>query len=261
MLAPADFVFIGRREAGDEAAVAVADSNGCAAGTGAEAAKFAALLELIERDATARWWYGRRARRSVALEDLDAAIPALADFVTEARQRGTRVFDITTDLGVPVFAAMSADHAGHAVALGFAAKPSATEAVLSAVTEMLQMEFSLAMAQAEPDASPHWARWIKEVTTALPPLDAHFPLDADRLLEEHTPITLNSALGACEKAGVGVWFADMTRDEIGIPVFRALSTELCHYKPRFGRARLRAPDPHDLAAAARDAEGQVPLLV
>jgi ribosomal protein S12 methylthiotransferase accessory factor len=126
---------------------------------------------------------------------------------------------------------------------------------------MLQMEFSLAMAQAEPDASPHWARWIKDVTTALPPLDARFPLDAARLLEEHTPITLNSALGACEKAGVGVWFADMIRDEIGIPVFRALSAELCHYKPRLGRARLLAPDARDLAAAARDAEGQVPLLV
>jgi ribosomal protein S12 methylthiotransferase accessory factor len=261
MLAPADFVFIGRREAGDEAAVAVADSNGCAAGTGAEAAKFAALLELIERDATARWWYGRRARRSVALADLSAAIPALADFVTEARDRDARVFDITSDLGVPAFASMSADHAGHAVALGFAAKPSATEAVLSAVTEMLQMEFSLAMAQAEPDASPQWARWIREVTTALPPLDACSFWDAALFIEERSAITPGSALEACEKAGVGVWFADMTRDEIGIPVFRALSTELCHYKPRFGRTRLLAPDPHDLSAAAPDAESQVPLLV
>ena len=35
------------------------DSNGCAAGATAEAAKLAALLELIERDATGIWWYGR----------------------------------------------------------------------------------------------------------------------------------------------------------------------------------------------------------
>ena len=47
--APADFVMIGRREPGDENAVAIGDSNGCAAGVSAEAAKTAALLELVER--------------------------------------------------------------------------------------------------------------------------------------------------------------------------------------------------------------------
>jgi ribosomal protein S12 methylthiotransferase accessory factor len=42
----------------------------------------------------------------------------------------------------------------------------------------------------------------------------------------------------------------MTRLEIGIPVVRALSTKLCHYKPRFDRTRLLAPDALDLCPAA-----------
>ena len=260
-LAPADFVLIGRREAGDVEAVAVADSNGCAAGSSAEAAKFAALLELIERDATARWWYGRRARRSIALGELCEAMPSLAAFASEARDRDARIFDITTDLGVPAFAAVSADPDGTGIALGFAAKATRGDAVVSALTEMLQMEFSLAMARAEPEASPQWTQWIAEVTLATAPLDAGLHRDAESFIAETAPVTLNAALDACEKSHTGIWFAEMTRAEIGAPVFRALSTELCHYKPRFARARLLAPDRRDLAAAAANAASQVPLLV
>ncbi|WP_459853900.1 YcaO-like family protein [Dongia sp. agr-C8] len=265
-LAPADFIFIGRSEVGDEAAVAVADSNGCAAGETAEAARFAALLELIERDATARWWYGRRARRSMTLEQLSAGLSgdaqsAIAMLASGRGDRRNRVFDITTDLGVPAFAAASAAPDGRGVALGFAAKPSQAEAAMSAITEMLQMEFSLAVAQAEPDAAPQWREWIEKATLAMPPLDAELASDDPCFTTETAPITLASALEACTRLGVGLWFADLTRPAIGIPVFRALSTELCHYKPRFGRPRLLAADLRDLAATTPDAESQVPLLV
>jgi ribosomal protein S12 methylthiotransferase accessory factor len=264
VLVPADFMLIGRREAGDEEAATVADSNGCAAGQTADAARFSALLELIERDATARWWYGRRVRNSVALEELAEAMSVRMESdlsALAARGRRSRVFDITTDLGVPAFATVSAEPDGQGVALGFAAKASRAEAILSAITEMLQMEFSLAMAQAEPDASSQWTRWLSEVTLALPPLDARSPCDADAFMNDSAPVTLESALDACARSSIGIWFADLTRAAIGVPVFRALSTELCHYKPRFERTRLLAPDPRDLAAAARDAESQVPLLV
>src|SRR5262249_3118180 len=60
--APADFILSGRRKAGDEAAMAVADSNGCAAGDSWEGAKLSAILELIERDAIGRWWYSGASR-------------------------------------------------------------------------------------------------------------------------------------------------------------------------------------------------------
>ena len=46
-LSPADFLLIGRREAGEEEAVAVADSNGCAAAPNIAEAKLRASLELI----------------------------------------------------------------------------------------------------------------------------------------------------------------------------------------------------------------------
>jgi len=52
-------------------------------------------------------------------------------------------------------------------------------------------------------------------------------------------------LGASKAAGVSLYFADMTRPSLGVPVIRGLSAHLCHYKPRFGRARLLAFDGRD----------------
>jgi ribosomal protein S12 methylthiotransferase accessory factor len=48
-----------------------ADSNGCAAGSVFEEAVLQGLLELIERDAVALWWYNRLRRRAVDLESVD----------------------------------------------------------------------------------------------------------------------------------------------------------------------------------------------
>ena len=48
-----------------------ADSNGCAAGNSREEAALQALLELVERDAVATWWYNQVQRPKVELDDLD----------------------------------------------------------------------------------------------------------------------------------------------------------------------------------------------
>src|SRR5262249_52792617 len=48
-----------------EVEYASADSNGCAAGNSPDEAILAGLLELIERDALAIWWYNRLERPAV----------------------------------------------------------------------------------------------------------------------------------------------------------------------------------------------------
>ncbi len=70
-LVPADHTLIGRRSRGDPAAVAVATSCGCAAGATLENAKLAAILELLERDAIGRWWFGQRFRSGLDPCDFD----------------------------------------------------------------------------------------------------------------------------------------------------------------------------------------------
>jgi ribosomal protein S12 methylthiotransferase accessory factor len=239
--APADFAFIGRKRSGDPAAVAIGDSNGCASGSTQEAARLAALLELVERDATGRWWYARRRRPSIdlaALEDKTGLVAWLCE-----RRRRTWLFDISSDLAIPVLAAASAEPDGRDVALGFAARIEAREAATAALTEMAQMEASLAAARALGDSAGSWAKWRCEVRIATLPLDAtRVTGRAPETRSGSSGSPLSIALAACRRNDIGVWFASMTRPDLGTDAARAIAPALCHYKPRLARARLLAPD-------------------
>jgi ribosomal protein S12 methylthiotransferase accessory factor len=149
-----------------------------------------------------------------------------------------------------VIAAVSAEPDGRDVSLGFAARLDVHSAAASALTEMLQLELSLAAARSMGASAPSWHHWRRTVRMTTSPLDAAFlphALSPRMGLSSVAGCTgLTAALDACAAAGIDVWFADLTRAAIGVPVFRALSTTLCHYKPRFGRRRLLAPDDGDL---------------
>lgn len=259
--APADFLYLGQRQVGDASAVAIADSNGCAAGTDADAAKLGALLELIERDATARWWYGCRRRSPIGAERIRAAT-SLGVQLAE-RERRSWLFDITSDLEVPVVAALSAERDGTDVALGFSAGTNLSAAMESAVTEMLQMEFSLMVAKESEDQSTLWTQWRRAVTTSLAPLDAMAmpAITPSDTLPAGREATFGDILETCTRLGIDLYFADMSRPAVGVPVYRALSTALCHYKPRFGRLRLHAPDRRDTDRGIERPTALVPLLV
>jgi ribosomal protein S12 methylthiotransferase accessory factor len=259
--APADFLYLGRRKAGDDMAMAIADSNGCASHAEAEGAKLGALLELIERDATARWWYGCRRRPPMNTDEIGAATPLW--HAIGARERLSWLFDITSDIGIPVVAALSAERDGSDVALGFSAKTDLLAAIEAALTEMLQMEFSLAIAKESGGQNSSWAQWRRAVTTSLPPLDAtEMPAQAPPGIRSHREdASLAGILDICANLGIDLHFADMSRPGTGVPVYRAMSTALCHYKPRFARLRLHAHDPRDIEGGAERPVALVPLLI
>ncbi|CAN5205440.1 hypothetical protein BH10PSE7_BH10PSE7_14180 [soil metagenome] len=261
LLAPADAILIGRREAGDEAAVAIGDSNGCASGSTLEAAKVAAILELIERDALARWWYGRRGR-PVIRSPVRADHTALGSHLA-SRRRTCSVFDITTDTGIPAFAAVSAEPSGSDVAIGSAAALAHGEAVLSAITEMLQMEITLEIVRETSGAPATWGRWRRDVTMDVPPLSASAPVTdtGGSLAPGDRSEGLRVCLDACAAAGISLFFIELTRPELGVPAVRALSTDLCHFKPRFGRRRLLAEDSRDGARTDDALETPNPVLL
>ncbi len=258
---PADFVFIGRRQAGDPQAVALGDSNGCASGPTPEAAKLAALLELIERDATGRWWYGRRRRPPI--EPAQLPLPGTLLAWLAERPRRSLLFDITTDLGVPVLAAVSANPQGQEVAFGFAARLDWNAAAEAALTEMLQIERSLEISALLGEATGHWADWNRAVSLATPPLDAALREGGRR--PPPVPIgcgkTMADLLAALQAGAVPLYFAEMTRAHFAVPVFRAVSTGLCHFKPRFDRPRLLQEDARDCASDRTAPGAQVPLLI
>lgn len=254
---PADAVFVGRRNPGDEQSVAIADSNGCASGRTQECAKLSALLELIERDATGRWWHGNR-RRPAIPQDVLSEWPELATWIKE-RARRTVLIDITTDLGIPVVAAVSS--AGHETgcAVGFAARSTISEAACRAVIEMLGVETMLPPWRPV-DQDSVLAEWVNRHDKDFPPIALPASSASNGGGEADS---LEKCLWVLRRSGCRVLFVDMIRDALGVPACRAVVPELAHFKPRFGKARLLLDDPRDYAPlAARDTiPNPAPLLL
>ncbi len=113
-------------------------SSGCAAGPTIEVATLRGLLELIERDAVALWWRGGRRGRSVASSGETADL--LAQLRSSATERRTWLLDITTDVEIPVVAAMSAREDGYGFAVGFGARLNFADAARAAIFELCQVE-------------------------------------------------------------------------------------------------------------------------
>lgn len=232
---PADLVYLGTQ---GSCGVAPADTNGCAAGETAEIARTVALFELIERDATGRWWYGKRPRQAMSAIHLDDAGGEVLDRCVAAGLNPV-LADITTDLCVPCVAAIGTNAEGH-VAMGFAASATFAQAALSALTEMAQMMLVVRHGHAGAALRPGLKTWLDQVTTGTAPI-------CGISQEQGTLPDLDTSIGTrLTDAGVRLAAVDLTRPEFGVPVWRVLSPDLCHWKPRFGRQRLLQPDPFDL---------------
>ena len=89
-----------------------ADTNGCAAGETRVDATLRGLLELIERDALAIWWYNRLRRPGIDLSIWDDVDVHAAVWLFAEQGRSMSLLNLTHDLEIPVFAAVSADENG-----------------------------------------------------------------------------------------------------------------------------------------------------
>lgn len=249
---PADWCL--RRQAPGALAIAGhALSTGAAAGPSWEGAALRAILELIERDAAALWWIGGARGRHAALE---APVHSeCARLIAELRQSGwerrTWLLDITTDLGIPVCAALSIDGNGRGLACGLAARSSYAAAARAAVLEMCQMEVGLILARGKLTGQPHDR--LSESEQAL--VDRADDLDA-RSCELLYPAGLGAEAGLPMAAGerdllahlldrlsqsdMDVYLVDLTRSEIGIPVAAAIAPRLQIMPGDLTVARLRA---------------------
>lgn len=228
-------------------------SSGCAAGPTRKAAIVAALLELIERDAAALWWKGGRRTRAVSLETLaQAEVASLMDQLrVGSKGRSSWVLDITTELEVPCFAAVSFNAEGRGFASGLAAGLDPKAAIRRAVLELCQIELGHhivdAKRQVRGDAALNDADRRKLLRSQM--IDAchcdrlhpagsprdfsgHRPSDAARDIE-----IIVSALG---KSGIEPVIVDLTRPFLGVPVVRALAPGLQPFPSEVTTARLAA---------------------
>lgn len=118
-------------------------SNGCAAGNTIEEAILQGLLELIERDAVAIWWYNEITRSAF---DLSLLPPENLAKLTAAIKSPTSnggydfwVLDLTHDIGVPVMAAVGKNQNTDGWILGFGCHLNPIIAAQRALTELCQL--------------------------------------------------------------------------------------------------------------------------
>ncbi len=243
-LVPAQLVYLDFAHVSGEPLYSDADSTGCATGATQAAAILAALLECLERDAMALWWHGGIAPAPLPLDLIDALQPRLFWWLQE-RARQTRLLDLSTDTGVAVVAAISADPDGFAVATGAAARLQAADAALHAVTEMLQTE--AAMAQAANVADPDYLAWRDHACTrtmAQVRATGHKP--------HVTAPDLPGILTTLAALGHRALAVELTLPDDPQPTFRVLVPGLCAMQgriqvPRFTRLTgLAIPDHPDI---------------
>ena len=220
-------------------------STGTAAGPTRDAAKMSAVLELIERDAAALWWRGGRPARLLTLDaaSMQAAAHHLAILRRGSNARTTRLFDITTDIGIPVVAADSTNAAGQAFSCGLGCRPTRVAAAISALTELCQSEIGLQFATQKGaelgDAAlstadrGHLAR-AQSVTFEQMPWYAAPILPDPGVPDQESGAWLAEHL---HTHGVSAAVFDATRGTV--PVFKIIAPLLQPYPGRVGTDRLQ----------------------
>ncbi|HVK70008.1 MAG TPA: TOMM precursor leader peptide-binding protein [Polyangium sp.] len=224
-----------------------ADSNGCAAGNTRTEAVLQGFLELVERDAVALWWYNRLRVPGVDLASFEE--PYLLDTVAHWRARGRELWalDLTSDLGIPTFAAISRQITGPfpSILFGFGAHLDARLALLRAVTEHNQlMPFAFTGDAGKPSPGGLIVDWLRQATlesepylvpskaTPRTPRDFAPPLGDD----------LRDAVELCvERArdrGLETFVLDQTRPDTSLVVVKVIVPGLRHFWARLGPGRL-----------------------
>lgn len=228
------------------------DANGNAAGNTLEEAILQGFLELVERDSVAIWWYNRVQRPLVDLASFNDPYFLTLQAFYKTIQRDIWVIDITSDLGIPTFAAISCrtDKAVEDIALGFGAHLDAKLAVQRALTEVNQ--FLPALRRSAPDGStlywfddPEAIQWWKTAT-----LDTHpYLIPNPQLpcktasnyaqLASHDLLTdVQTCVEIARNQGMETLVLDQTRPDIGLSVVKVMVPGLRHFWKRFAPGRL-----------------------
>lgn len=225
------------------------DSNGQGAGNTLEEAITQGLMELVERDGVAIWWYNRL---RVPAVDLDSFGESWIDRVREeytAMGREVWALDLTTDLGIPVFAAVSRRVGAEPEDLIFAfgAHLEPRLAMTRAFSELNQFLPAVRRTEAgdysldDPAAIEWWTGsslasepYMVADPDAPPRRLSDFPvLAGDDLADD-----IRTCVDLLGEAGLEVLVVDQSRPDIELRVAKVLVPSMRHFWRRLRPGRL-----------------------
>ena len=229
----------------------VADSNGCAAGNTLEEAILQGFFELIERDAFAIWWYNRLPMPGVDLESFGDDYLASAPEYYRRAGRDMWVLDVTADLGIPAFVALSRRTGADTedIIYGAGAHADPRIAALRAVCELNQCLSWLPRTGREASGptidDPLALWWWKTARLEDHPYLAPAAGAAPRGKADYPVVDTADARDEVERCralvearGMEFLVLDQTRPDIGMPVVRVIVPGLRHFWQRFAPGRL-----------------------
>ena len=230
----------------------IADSNGCAAGNTVEEAILQGFYELVERDAFAIWWYNRLPVPAVDLLSFDDWYLQLASDRYARRERDLWVLDVTSDLGIPTFVAVSRrpDAETEDIIYGAGAHADPRIAALRAVSELNQCLTWLPRPGQVRDRQPViddplalW--WWKTARLAdcswLAPAAGEPHRKASQYPVVETTDTRDDVEDCrlrVEAKGMEFLVLNQTRPDIGLPVVRVIVPGMRHFWARLAPGRL-----------------------
>ena len=230
-----------------------ADSNGCAAGNTLEEAILQGFMELVERDAVALWWYNYLKKPLVDLDSFDEPYFQSLKQYYQMLNRELWVLDLTSDLNIPVFAAISrrSDREVEDIVLGYGAHFDPKIAISRALTEVNQILPNVLFAKADgntqyPPSADHLALdWWKTATLAEHPYlvpDDQVPAKIRRDYPQMATEDLLEDVKLCqqkiEENGMEMLVLDQTRPDIGLKVTKVIVPDMRHWWRRLGPGRL-----------------------
>lgn len=229
-----------------------ADSNGCAAGRSKEEAILQGFLEVVERDSIALWWYNRLFKPAVDLSNFDDPYFQELQEYYVSLHRDLWVLDITSDLAIPTFAALSRrnDATVEDLTLGFGAHFDARLAIQRALTEMNQWLPVVCSGTAEKTA-PYLSQdreaiqWWQTATLENQPYLAPNELATPKIHTDYTgdcsddlAVDVMTCIRIAETRGMETLVLDQSRPDTGLVVVKVIIPGLRHFWPRFGLGRL-----------------------
>lgn len=206
-------------------------SNGCAAGNTLEEAILQGMFELIERDATAIWWYNRIERPEFDINLINSDYLRLLRSTLEP-DHDFWVLDLTHDIGVPVMVAVGRNRKTQGISFGFGCHLQRELAAQRALTELCQL-----IPIRDQNGAPFDFNAVEEGPYLFPSVSSS-EQPARIQASGDIKVEILAIVDRLKNLGFETLALNYSRDPLPIKTAKVFVPGLCHIWPQLANERL-----------------------